>query len=88
VLDDVEILLDNINAETIIISADHGEAFGEYGILGHKIGSLHPRVRRVPWVVTSAEDTHSYTPTVDRSEASAMSREELDQQLEALGYKT
>ncbi len=88
VLDDVEILLDNINAETIIISADHGEAFGEYGILGHKIGSLHPRVRRVPWVVTSAEDTHSYTPTVDRSEASGMSREELDQQLEALGYKT
>lgn len=87
VLDDVEILLENIGAEKVIISADHGEAFGEYGVLGHKIGSLHPKIRRVPWAVTTAEDTHSYTPTIEEPESSEMSREELDQQLEALGYK-
>lgn len=87
VLDDVELLLENIDAESVVISADHGEAFGEYGVLGHKIGSLHPKIRKVPWAVTSAEDTNSYTPTIEEPEASEMSREDLDRQLEALGYK-
>jgi hypothetical protein len=86
VLDDIELLLNNLDAETVAISADHGEAFGEYGSMGHKTGSLHPKVRKVPWTVTSGEDTHSYTPTIEESVSSEMSREELDQQLEALGY--
>ena len=43
VLNDIGILLDNLDAERVVITADHGEAFGEYGILGHKLGSLHPR---------------------------------------------
>jgi hypothetical protein len=85
VLDDVETLLENVDADKVIISADHGEAFGEYGILGHKIGSLHPKIRMVPWMVTTAEDTHSYTPTIE--ESSTMSDKEIDTQLEALGYK-
>jgi hypothetical protein len=87
VLDDVELLLKNVEAESIVISADHGEAFGEYGILGHKIGSLHPKIRKVPWAITSARDTNSYTPTVKEPETPEMSRKDLDRQLEALGYK-
>jgi len=87
VLDDVELLLDNIDAEKVVISADHGEAFGEYGILGHKIGSLHPEVRKVPWAVTTAEDSQTYTPTVEEPDSSGMSLEDVDRQLEALGYK-
>lgn len=87
VLDDIELLLENLDADKVAISADHGEAFGEYGILGHKIGSLHPKIRKVPWTVTSSEDTHSYTPTIEEAETSDLSRDDLDQQLEALGYK-
>jgi len=85
VLDDVEILLENVDADKVVISADHGEAFGEYGILGHKIGSLHPKIRMVPWAVTTAKDTHSYTPTTE--EPSSISDEGVSDQLEALGYK-
>jgi len=87
VLDDIEILLDNLDAEKVAITADHGEAFGEYGVLGHKLGSLHPQIRRVPWVVTSAEDKETHKPTVEEPDNKKMSREELHNQLEALGYK-
>jgi len=83
VLDDVTILLQNIEAETVVISADHGEAFGEYGVYGHSAGSVHPHVRRVPWVTTTATDTGSYSPKVTTSvdvETSA------GENLEALGY--
>ena len=60
VLDDIEILLDNLDAERVVITADHAEAFGEYGVLGHKLGSLHPQIRQIPWVVTSAEDNATH----------------------------
>jgi len=87
-LDDIEILLDNLDAERVVITADHGEAFGEYGILGHKLGSFHPQIRKVPWIVTSAENKETREPTVEEPDNSKMSREELDSQLEALGYRT
>lgn len=88
VLDDIEILLENIDAETVAITADHGEAFGEYGVLGHKLGSLHPKIRNVPWIVTSVTDEKTREPVVEEPDRSKMSREKLDEQLEALGYKT
>jgi hypothetical protein len=88
VLDDVELLLNNIDAENVVISADHGEAFGKYNILGHKIGSLHPNIRKVPWVETSGNDTESHTPTTPKPTEDGISNEEIDRRLEALGYKT
>ncbi|ELY56594.1 alkaline phosphatase family protein [Natronococcus jeotgali] len=87
VLDDVELLLENLDAERVVISADHGEAFGEYGVLGHKIGSLHPKIRRVPWAETTAEDRHTREPTVSEPDDARVDSESLEAQLEALGYK-
>jgi hypothetical protein len=88
VLDDVELLLNNIDAERVVISSDHGEAFGEYGIYGHPIGSLHPHVRRVPWVITTASDKGTHTPKTPRpSESENVSHRDVDETLEALGYK-
>lgn len=87
VLDDIEVLLENLDADRVVITSDHGEAFGEYGILGHKIGSLHPKVRKVPWVVTSANDRNEREPTIGEPERTKMSREKMDKQLKALGYK-
>lgn len=88
VLDDIKLLLENLDAEKVAITADHGEAFGEYGILGHKLGSLHPKVRKVPWVTASATDKQTREPVVEEPERTKMSREKMDKQLEALGYKT
>jgi hypothetical protein len=89
VLDDVELLLKNLDADTVAISADHGEAFGEYGVRGHEIGSLHPKIRTVPWVETSGVDEKAYTPTIEAPETeSELSPDEVEEQLCALGYKT
>ncbi|WP_193310623.1 hypothetical protein [Halorubrum halophilum] len=83
VLDDIKILLENIPANKVAITADHGDAFGEFGTYGHPAGSLNPNVRRVPWVMTSATDTRSYVPDLepDREED-----EDIQEKLEALGY--
>jgi hypothetical protein len=86
-LDDIEILLRNLDSDRVIITADHGEAFGEYGVLGHKLGSLHPQIRRVPWIVTSAEDSETYEPSVQEPDQSKMSQKKLNEQLKSLGYK-
>lgn len=86
VLDDVEVLLENIDANRVAISADHGEAFGEYWEFGHKTGSIHPKVRNVPWVETTAEDTASYEPRFD-APAQDNKNNSLSMKLQALGYK-
>jgi len=84
-LDSVEKLLDNIDAERVIISADHGNAVGEWGIYGHPRKLQIPVLRNVPWVSTSAENKNNYTP----KEYDIDNRTNLDRdsQLEALGYK-
>lgn len=84
VLDDLELLLSNINAEKVIISADHGEAFGEYGVYEHHSGSLHPKIRSVPWVVTSASDTESHSSYIETVKKKDTSTDEI---LKSLGYK-
>jgi hypothetical protein len=82
-LDQIEILLANISAEKVVITADHGEAFGEWGMYGHLPGMLHPHVKQVPWATTSATDTEGYEPTLEPSETGRNTEEHL----RALGYK-
>lgn len=84
VLDDVELLRENMDAQTVILTADHGNAFGEWGIMGHPNGCLHPSVKTVPWAETTARDRGTYEPTVDRSEPTSS----IEDQLQNLGYVT
>lgn len=84
ILDEVEVLLKNFQAENTIISADHGNAFGEFGFYGH------PRVpisatRKIPWYKSSASDEETMQAEIIPPESdSSVSR---DEQLRALGYK-
>lgn len=88
VLDDVELLLQNLDANRVAITSDHGEAFGEYGIYGHAIGSLHPKVRMVPWAVTSGVDEGTYSPSVGPQERERPGIEQSTEEILAdLGYK-
>jgi hypothetical protein len=81
-LNSVETLLSNYSAEKAVITADHGEAFGEWFGYGHRPGTLHPKVRRVPWVETEAVDTGEFEPTDELEEAGS----DRDEKLDALGY--
>lgn len=83
VLDEIELLLENVDAEEMAITADHGNAFGEYTVYGHPEGMLLPCIRQVPWVTTDATDQGTYTPTGEY-ENDKMTN--IDEHLEALGY--
>lgn len=83
VLDSVADLLENFEAETVVITADHGEALGEWGVYGHPAGCLHPSVTDVPWVETRATDRGTLVPDVAAYTEGTVSREE---QLRHLGY--
>jgi len=82
-LDDISLLLSSIDAETVVLTADHGDALGEWGIYDHPAGCLHPSVSRVPWIETTAEDIGEYQPTVERE---AGVDEEVTGRLRSLGY--
>jgi len=82
VLDEVVLLLDNVDAKRVVITADHGNGFGEGGVYGHPGGTVHDVLRRVPWVRTSASDSGTHQPAEYDRESTQSVREKLS----ALGY--
>lgn len=84
ILNEVSILINNLNSDRIVITADHANAFGEYGIWGHPRNQPAPVVLRVPWIVTEATDTGDHRTTDYSKNESSIG---LTDQLEALGYK-
>ena len=89
VLDDVEVLLSSIDADTVVISADHGEALGENGVWGHPRGARLDCLRTVPWCVTSATDTGEYDPLDEAASSESTSTPGLsvEEKLRSLGYR-
>lgn len=84
VLESVEKLINNIDADKVIISADHGNAIGEWGIYGHPRSIAISPLRNVPWVKTTAKNIDKYEPPEYNINSDELDRNE---QLEALGYK-
>jgi hypothetical protein len=92
VLADVELLLSNVDAETAVLTADHGNAFGEHHLYGHPGGVDLPALREVPWCETAASDTGAYDPVARSSddgdrEGESPDETTVDDRLESLGYK-
>ncbi|HET7325006.1 MAG TPA: hypothetical protein VFJ06_11805 [Halococcus sp.] len=87
VLDDLEVLLENLDADRVVISADHGNAVGEFGMWGHPDDVLLPCLRQVPWVETSATDEQTYEPSLEQSHEDAASTDDaVRARLRDLGY--
>jgi hypothetical protein len=83
VLDSVRILLSNLDADRVVLTADHGNAFGEWGFYGHPINKPVPVLRRVPWILTKAEDRGDYQPDIDTNKNQST---EVKDRLRSLGY--
>jgi hypothetical protein len=81
VLDDVATLLENLDADTVAISADHANAKGEWGIYGHPKVPIKA-IREVPWYETTARDTGAYEPELEPG----VERGAIEDKLESLGY--
>lgn len=85
VLDDVELLLENLTADTVVITSDHGNALGEYGVYGHPRDVPISPLVEVPWSETSATDNHTHE--TDEYEADARATDEdVKSRLQDLGY--
>lgn len=85
----VETLLRSVDG-TVVVTADHGEAFGEWGVYRHPF-LPHPKLRCVPWLELQAEDTGEYEPTyhiddVEEDSESEATTEDLHERLKHLGY--
>jgi hypothetical protein len=89
VLEDVDLLLSNVDADRTVITADHGNAFGEKGIYGHAAGIALPELRTVPWAVTTATDGGEYDPVAagDLVESDESVDADVASRLEQLGYR-
>jgi hypothetical protein len=83
VLEELTLLFNNITANKMIITSDHGNAFGEHGLWGHPHQQL-PVLREVPWVQISTSDSQTYSPDVENIEFDGT---DINEKLKALGYK-
>lgn len=81
-LDGVERLLNNFDANRALITADHGECFGEWGRWGHTSGSFNPTLRRVPLALTTATDNVTSEPGISTENTGV----EVEENLRSLGY--
>lgn len=90
VLEQVDVLLDNIDADRVIVTSDHGNALGRAGRYGHPRDAVIPGVRRVPWaVIGPTSDQRTRIPPKDKSDPKRLSRissNETKEKLAALGY--
>lgn len=70
---------------TIGVTADHGNAAGEWGIYGHPSGVAVPSVRRVPWYVVEGNQSRDM-PQVELG-GQELTTDATEKQLRALGYR-
>jgi len=83
VLEELELLLENLDADSVAITADHGEAAGEWGLYAHGGPPIEPLVT-VPWVnVGETSDEHTHDPETHRH---TDVEESTESQLRDLGY--
>lgn len=86
VLSSVETLLNNVDADKVVITADHGNAIGERGVYGHPESIYIDCLRDVPWVETSAENTENKKTDINKKMTN-LEDEEVKDRLEKLGYR-
>lgn len=85
VLEEVDLLLSNVDADRVVVTSDHGEAFGEWGLYGHPSDIALPCLTQVPWVETTATDRGTHAPDEYSRDAGETGRAE---RFRALGYRT
>ena len=82
-LSEVEVLLRNVDAEKVIITSDHGNAKGEWGVYGHPPSLPMNSLRNVPWIQTKGEDKKTRELENWKHTQTGFERED---QLHHLGY--
>ena len=81
-LDAVKRLVDAVDVD-VLLSSDHGNALGEWGLWSHPARMQTPQLRRVPWVTVPGRGE-----SFDRVEVTEYAHASMgvEEQLSALGY--
>ena len=92
VIEEVNILRKNLDADKMVITADHGNAIGtplseEKFIYGHVAGLNIEPLRKVPWIETTATDTGEKL-SKNKKEENKDKEEVVKEALADLGYNT
>ena len=83
VLEEIDPLLSGLQGKTVV-SADHGNVFGENNLYGHPKYRAHPKLVKVPWFIS--DDTRKEIQPADRlTSTRSLSAADKDK-LRALGY--
>lgn len=87
VFESVETLLANVDG-TVAITADHGNAIGEWGMYGHRAYVPSMALKKVPWDVRTCTDRETYDPaaSVDALGDRQRATDDVSDRLQALGY--
>jgi hypothetical protein len=84
VADEIDILLNNLDASKVIITSDHGQALGEHFLWDHFIGVNHPSMKFVPWIECSAKDEKTLNPS--KYKVAQFDNFNRQKRLKVLGY--
>jgi hypothetical protein len=85
VLEEVDVLRQNLAAEDVILTADHAELLGEYGLYAHPKNVPIPLLKRVPWVSLNANDDWTRAP--EAYEPTSAQDQDIEGRLKTLGYR-
>ncbi|MFP4046067.1 MAG: hypothetical protein ACLFS3_03330 [Candidatus Aenigmatarchaeota archaeon] len=85
VLEWVEKLLPSLDGK-VVITSDHGEAFGESGVWWHEYNYSIPALTEVPWFVVDMDEYKDKKELEVREGKDENSEEEIKEKLEELGY--
>lgn len=86
VYESVETVLENVDG-TVVVTADHANALGEWNLWGHRAYVPFTAVRQVPWDVRHCTDSHTYEPSVDAADLTdGAASTDVGERLRSLGY--
>lgn len=86
-LEEVAVLLENLDADNVVLSSDHANCLGEWGVYGHPHYVPVPELKKVPWIETTARDQQTRLPeqSPDRGDQTVTDAA-VEKRLADLGY--
>lgn len=85
VLDEAHTVLRNVSGK-VIVTSDHGNAMGEWGIYGHPEFAPLPIIKRVPWAEATGLGLNEYDVRGVEDISTGLGEHDLRDNLQALGY--
>jgi len=85
-LEEAETIIEEVSGR-VVVTSDHGNALGEWGLYGHPSHVPVPIIKRVPWAETTGEGRGEYEVKSEAEIKTGLGEQDLKDHLEALGYR-